>query len=197
MIEKTPSGINLQATTSSGPSIPANNILIHDNVIKDVGSASGFPAQGDRLFQFLGGLNQITVRHNTAILPTDESISAASHDGSQPVTDLVVTDNILGAGAFGWKGTGTRAGTATLDEFAPGATFRGNVIVGASAQSYPSDNSFPGSYSQVGFVDLADGVLQLDSNSPFRGAGTDGTDPGVSWEFLVNMIDGVRSPTPQ
>ena len=57
------------------------------------------------------------------------------------------------------------------------------VDVGTAAD-YPKDNFFPASVDAVGFVDSGRHRYALSPKSRYRGAATDGTDPGVNMEAL-------------
>ena len=88
-------------------------------------------------------------------------------------------NNITLHNEFGFFGSGEGSGTPALDAFFPGALFRGNVIVGGDRGRYPGGNEFPGRLSDVGLLGTRGPDAQLSASSPFRGKGTDGTDPGV------------------
>ena len=76
--------------------------------------------------------------------------------------------------------------------------FNGNVLVGApnvaDPKKWPAGNQFVANVSAVGFKD----AYALADDSPFKGAGTDGRDPGPDIPRLLAAIDGVEagvSPT--
>jgi len=57
-------------------------------------------------------------------------------------------------------------------------TFQKNVIVGGDAGEYPANNFFPATIAGVGFIDLSGANYALSAASPYKKAGTDGTDVG-------------------
>ena len=110
------------------------------------------------------------------------------HDGGTRVDNLVVTNNIMGRGNYGWFGSGAGEGNPALQKFASSWSFSGNAIYSAPQSAYPSGNRFPSSLSSVGFVNASGGNYRLSSGSPLIGTGTNGTDPGAN-------IDQVQSKT--
>jgi len=90
----------------------------------------------------------------------------------------------------GIAGTGTGVGNSTLTTFFPRAIVTRNVIVGGHARAYPSDNFFPVSLDQVGFVNRLGGDYRLAPTSRYRRAGTDGRDPGVDPDVLAKALEG-------
>jgi hypothetical protein len=94
----------------------------------------------------------------------------------------------------GVGGTGTKAGNETLTAFFPDASpnFRRNILIGAPLGDYPTDNFFPPSRDDVGFVDWMHGDYHLASGSMFKGRGTDGKDPGCDIDALTVATAGVE-----
>lgn len=112
--------------------------------------------------------------------------------------DFVFRNNLGVRAGYGIKGDGTGEGIAALNIFCPGWIFENNVIVGASPTLYPTNNSYPSTLTEVGFVDLNGGNYRLSSSSPYRNGGTDGKDIGVDFDALNAALGGapVDSPTP-
>ena len=54
------------------------------------------------------------------------------------------------------------------------------MLVGADSRSYPAGNSYPSTWQDVGFVNFAGGDYHLAAGSPYKGKGTNGTDPGAN-----------------
>jgi hypothetical protein len=96
----------------------------------------------------------------------------------------VFRNNIVRHNEYGIAGGGTSPGSAALARYFPGAVVVKNVFIGAKAADYPKDNFFPASVDAVGFVDTARHQYALSPKSRYRGAATDGTDPGVDIEAL-------------
>ena len=120
-------------------------------------------------------------------------------------------DEILGytdgGGIFrGVTGFEVGEGNPAINTYTETATrdIRANVFVECPSGSYPLDNSYPTSMALVGFKNLEGGVpaggatfgstntarlqYELDPSSTFKGAGTDGKDPGIDWdEWITEM----------
>ncbi len=74
----------------------------------------------------------------------------------------------------------TANGTATLNGYVGGDwDFRKNVIGNVSQYSHPADNFYPSSVKPE-FVNYGGGDFNLKSNSPYKGAATDGKDIGAN-----------------
>jgi hypothetical protein len=83
------------------------------------------------------------------------------------------------------KGGGTATGLDTLNTYFPGVLFARNVLVHGQASLYPPDNFFPPTMEDVGFVDLTGGNYRLAHDSPYRGAGLDGSDVGADIDVIA------------
>jgi hypothetical protein len=171
-------GINILGRDRTWPSGSGQTrrILIRNNLFEDIGGM---------LFQLLDQTADIVIDHNTAL----NSSNIANLD-SGPHTGFVFRNNIALHNQYGFAGTAKAPGNDSIESFLPGAVIRRNVLVGADAARYPGDNFFPASLSEVGFVDLPGGNFHLASTSPFRGAGTDGRDPGVDIDELAASLAG-------
>ena len=174
------SGFNVAGPdTEAGVSQPSRRILIKNNLIEDIdGKAWG----GDgKLFQIIGGAEYVTIDHNTGFA-TGNIMSTESTHGSN--VGLVFTNNIVAHNAYGVIGTGTGVGLPTLSRWWESYTFKKNVIVGGRARDYPPDNYFINSFSNVGFVDMANGDYQLSPYSLYRNAGADGKNIGCNFNSI-------------
>jgi hypothetical protein len=148
-----------------------NDIEIRNNLFLDV-SRANWGGTGQVLLT--NGGSGVVFDHNTVF--TDGS-SVVYADG-EAVSGFVFTNNIIPDNAYAIMGSGTAEGSGTLSKYYPGASFRRNVLVGGNAGSYPSDNFFPASVGDVGFVDAGGGNYRLSSSSPFHAMATDGSDIG-------------------
>jgi hypothetical protein len=92
-------------------------------------------------------------------------------------------------------GNGTGVGTPTLKAYTGGGVFSRNALIGASANSYPSDNFFPSNVNQVGFVDYGAGNFALGSSSAYKGAGTDSKDLGSGVATSASSAPSNAIPT--
>jgi hypothetical protein len=168
------SGFNIAGPDNeAGVSQPSRRILIRNNLIEDINSVAW---GGDgRLFQIINGAEYVTIDHNTGFA----NGNIMSTDSAQGLNvGLVFTNNIVAHNAYGVIGTGTAIGLPTLTSWWTNFVFEKNVIVGGQSSNYPSGNYFINSFSEVGFVDMANGDYRLSSSSPYRNAGTDGKDIG-------------------
>ncbi len=172
VLRRTAGGINILGRDRTWPSgsEQTRRIEIRNNLFEDI---SG------RLLQLLDETAEVVVAHNTAI----HSANIITADGG-PHTGFEFRDNIVFENEYGIAGSATAPGNDTIELFFPRAVFRRNVIVGGSGSSYPPDNFFPASIDDVGFIDARSGDYRLASSSPFRGAATDGGDPGVDFGEL-------------
>ncbi len=159
VVLNSPNGINICATQLGTGATPAANININNNLLYNIGTASG-----GTLFQVLGyggSLSNLSITNNTGILsataPT--SGSAVMFDGN-PTNGFTFNNNVLSNGDYGIIGTNYSSGNPTLAYYAPGGSYSGNVLIGGLASQY---SSYPGNYfpSSVSFVDPSTGNYNL------------------------------------
>ena len=81
-------------------------------------------------------------------------------------------------------------GGRALESFLP-AGFAQGAIAGADQGSYPSNNFFAATMSDVGFVDFAGGDYTLESSSPYAGAASDSRDLGADIPAVLAATAGV------
>lgn len=105
----------------------------------------------------------------------------------------------------------TASGTGTLNGYVGSDwDMRKNVIGNVSASTHPADNFYPASVKPE-FVDYAGGNFNLKSNSPYKGAATDGKDIGADmaalnsstapvtsgvWNFATTITNTIPAVTP-
>lgn len=162
-------------------------ITIENNLFDDVGGDWG----GGRLFQILNGAAAIHIEHNTAFQGGPLIVA----DG-EPTSGLIHRDNITMEGD-GVLGTGTGVGIDTLNTYFPDAVYTGNVQIGGNISLYPAGNHFPATVEEVGFEDWPGGDYRLADSSPYKGAASDGKDPGVDFNALeaatMGVLEGKRA----
>ena len=161
-----------------------HRVLIRNNLLVDV-SGTTWTGHGE-LFGLYGGPDEITIDHNTGF----EDGFVALADG-KPTTNLRFTNNITLRGRYGFVGSGTAEGSASLAKFAPGSLFSKNAIIGGDSSLYPAGNYFPASPRIVGFAEYGEGKYQLGMSSRYREAGTDGKDLGADIHAVEAVIAGV------
>lgn len=150
-------------------------------------------ALGTRAYLFLTAW-EVRMNHNTAL--TVSSVSAIM-DAQMRGPGFMYENGIAYEGEFGWFGSGSSTGTASLNLYLPGHIFRDSLQVGGSSGSYGSPVSgmqFPANQAAVGFTNAASGVWSLGASSTFKNDANDGTDPGVNWNdlqaHLAHTVDG-------
>ncbi|MBV8974971.1 MAG: hypothetical protein JOY74_07605 [Sinobacteraceae bacterium] len=174
------------------PTQLTERILIRDNVV----GVTGLNGADGRAFQFLAGGSDYTVDHNTIIYPaTFPPSSDLSMAQSTPkVSNLVFTNNLSTPNHWGFAGSGVGMGTPALNANFSDWTFSRNVMVDAPADAYPSGNFFPSGVAAVRFANFAAGNYGLAADSPYKGAGTDGTDIGANGASVVAVNSIVPDP---
>jgi len=193
-------GINILGRDNAGGlTLIVERVLIENNLIliQDIAS------EDHRIFQFINsttfsaaGPNNVTVRHNTGLIL---SIGAGGA-GASGISEMLgvkadqfdFRDNLLSNGGYGFTGTGTNAGTATLNAYYTNYTFTQNAIIGGSG-TYPANNFFPSNNTAVGFANFAGGNYALTSASPLHNAASDGTDIGANIAAIAAAISGASS----
>lgn len=183
-------GLNLAGTDSEKSSQRTRRVLFEHNVIE----VTRLKGADGRIMQFIGGPVDVTIRHNTGVILVAGGTTAVS-ENNPPADQFDFRDNILSNGDFGFLGTGTGPGNATLITYFTNYTFTKNAIIGGGpASSYPANNFFPSNSGAVGFVNFAGGDYRLASGSPFRNAATDGKDVGADIAALAAAISGAATP---
>jgi len=135
VIRNVGNGINLAANPSVNPAVPAARIDIYDNQVSNLGlfGADAIP------LQILGNVADVIVAHNTW---SNAGYMAVSFD-AYANQRLVMHSNIIPNGSYGIKGSGTSVGSGTLTQYAPGAVFAYDVLVGANCSQYPTTTMCP------------------------------------------------------
>jgi len=186
------SGINILGSDDIHPSQRVRRIEIRNNLFLDVGGSWG----KGRLFQLLDGTSDVVIHHNTAFQTGDVLFGGdgAAHTG------FAFDNNIALHNAYGITGSGAGPGVPALVRYFPGASVRGNVIVGGNASIYPADNFFPRTVDDVGFESYDAGRYGLTGRSRYARAGTDGRDPGADiatpGEAALGVTALPESPAP-
>ena len=178
VIRNSANGINMLGydNESGVPSQYAKRLLLQHNLLYGIGSN---PSNGDGIaFQILAGYQDVKIDHNTAI-QTGNIIMA----DVAPNPGFVFTNNISVHNRYGIVGGNYGVGKPAIGHYFPGADIRKNVIVmnvEDCSASYPSDNYFPSTLKNVGFVSLTDNAdLRLKESSEYHNRATDGSDIGA------------------
>jgi len=170
-------------------------VYVGNNLFDDINANTYGAGLGGRAVQILGNSSDVVVNHNTFLA----TASAITLDGD-PSPNFSFTNNITAHNDYGIIGSGYGIGLPSITQFLPNSTINGNLLVappaGITAANYPPGNLFPSSMTAVGFTSYNNGNggnYQLTSSSPFRGAATDGKDPGVDTPSLLAAVQGVSN----
>jgi hypothetical protein len=182
------SGFNLLGHDAL-PTQLTERILIRDNVV----GVTGLNGADGRAFQFLAGGSDYTIDHNTIIYPATPPLNSdlSMAQSTPKVSNFVFTNNLSTHSHWGFAGSDVGVGTPALDANFANWTFSRNVMIQAPAGAYPSGNFFPSGVAAVRFTNFGAGNYGLAADSPYKGAGTDGTDigaNGVTGAVAVNPI---------
>ncbi len=188
------SGFNIAGEDSSNTSLPTTNVVIHDNLMRDINGTAWGGADG-RLYQIVNGEASpvltppanITINHNTGI-STGSSWFFTGDNTTNPITGFVFENNIQAENLYGFFGSAVGTGKAALAAYYASPVFTNNVDMGGSASSYPSGNSFPAAWAAVQLTDYTNcnggtysvAACALRSTSRYHNAGTDGKDIGAN-----------------
>ncbi len=139
-------GINILAVDDIHSSGQAARITIRNNLFENIGGEWG----SGRLFQLLGGLQDLIIENNTA----SNSGSILMVEG--PVNQRVAfRSNTAIHNEYGFIGTGTGVGNATLKTYFSDLSFHDNFLIGGPPGNYPANNEFP--FSMEGPASRGDG----------------------------------------
>jgi len=181
-------GIAMYGWDDTFPSRLTHRILIKNNLFDDVSSARW--GGSGQLFQALKGIDDLVIDHNTGF--QDGSIGFA--DGGKH-TRFIYRNNLSTHSLYGVHGAATGTGLETLTTYFPDSVFERNVLVGGTAGLYPTNNFFPSSLDEVGFVDFARRNYRLSDLSPHKNRGTDGKDIGADLDAIDAALAGRKPRT--
>jgi hypothetical protein len=190
LIQHSGSGIDILGREAFAPSQPARRILIQNNVLRDI-SAEVWGGDG-RLFQLVspGPITRLKFDHNTA--PVAGNAFMTMGDEGLVSHTFFFSNNIIGRGDYGVKGSGASEGTDSLQTFTTNYSFRRNAVIGAPSEIYPTDNFFPATIEDVAFIDYGSFNWNLAASSPYNNVGTDNKDLGADTVTLNSLIKNVR-----
>jgi hypothetical protein len=136
VIRSVAAGFNILGRDDNEESQQTRRILIHNNLLSDVGGKWG---GNGRLFQLLDGTAGVAITNNTAERTTGGVVFGGDHD---PHTGFVFQNNVMPDNGAGFVGSGTGVGRQTIDRYFPGAVIKGNVLPGGNPDHYPLGNEF-------------------------------------------------------
>ncbi|HEY1965779.1 MAG TPA: hypothetical protein VGG59_12645, partial [Acidobacteriaceae bacterium] len=189
------SGFVIAGLDNIHPSAMTERVLIRNNLV----GVTGLNGADGRAFQFLAAGGDYTVDHNTVIntaLPpaTPASALALIEAKRSKINNFVFTNNLSTWTKWGFFGAGAGEGTPPLNKYFTNWTFSKNVLVDRPANQYPAGNFFPTGVAAVDFVNYAGGNYALAANSPYKNAGTDGTDIGANGAPAANLNAVLPNP---
>jgi hypothetical protein len=155
IVKNSPAALNLLGRDNLQTSQRARGLKITNNLFTNISGT----------FLTMSGYPDVTIASNTHV----QSGNIMTLHGD-PSPNFVYEKNVTirDSKGYGVKGDATGEGTIALSTFAPSATFRDNVIVGANASQYPAKNYYPASLTEVGFIDPSKGDFRLDPASRYH-----------------------------
>lgn len=178
IVRNVSNGINLRGMEAQDRATRMHRIRIVNNLLTEVGAYGG---EG-KAFQLLQGTESVTIDHNTVVgrvssLLFIDVMGGFRHEG------FAFTNNLGPHGDYGIFANGGALGTAALEQFCRRWSFAGNVIAGADANRYPSNNLYPATFGPDFFAGAARGDYRV-RHPRVKGRATDGRDPGCDFERL-------------
>jgi hypothetical protein len=168
-------GINVLGYDDNNVSRQTKTITFRNNVFDGI-DRTAWGGNGYFL-QMTNGPQDIVIDHNTVV--SGDSGGITQVEGS--VAGFAFTNNIATIGEYGIFASGRGVGNDAIRASLPGANVIGNVLVGASAGSYPPGNFFPtADQFHAQLMNFGDHDFRLKPGSPWANAATDRTNPGAN-----------------
>lgn len=179
------------------PCVPANHIAISN--ILAIGLNNPAVADGG-IAWLIGNTSYLYIEHCTGFMAN--GLSYYEMVNSSLISNHKFKNNLGGGGTYPIFVTApqTFAGHTSASEFAGNVTGFADAGYYAGTYSFPAGNSYPTSAGAVGAVGGASALtsvtatpsdLALAESSPFKRAGTDGTDPGCDVARVLAAVAGV------
>jgi hypothetical protein len=195
IVMNSPRGFNLQAVDGESDHHVAR-VRAEHNLFRNIGTFNGTGADG-WLMLLTHDLRDIAIRHNTMVHNvTGFGIALVMDYANGAARNVWIDDNVFtNPAGYAIFYSGTKVGTESMRAFAGSSwSFARNVVAGVSpefAPWHPTASWYPTTTAGIGFVDPASGDYRLAPRSPFKGRGTNGSDPGVDFNKLRQATDGV------
>jgi hypothetical protein len=186
--ESTREAMTLIDASNYGTVAPRKNFFVYNNLIKNVASFASFKVS-----------DNVQLYHNTVLntAPSSYSYHAAFTGIAAPTTNLIFRDNILAYSAYG---ANCSIPPGTLNTCWPKSVFKNNVLVNNGNTTAPNGGPLGSSIwgtasvlapihssiTSIGFADAEADNYKLTGRH--RNAATDGTDPGVDWDLLLESL---------
>ena len=184
-IRNTGSVFNISGMAGTGKVTTGERFLVTHNLAEGI-NVGPYTAEGVA-FQLLNGLTDAVITHNT-ILNQNATASGVVVDGA-PLQRLVMHSNVFQGGPYGVHGSGAGSGSGSLRQYAPGAVFRRNVIVGVDCSAYTGETRCPARMTDVGFVNALKGDFRAGLGA-LRNRGFEGGDIGADIDRIEAATRG-------
>ena len=193
-----------------GPAYLGTRWSIHDVVMDDINKNY---VGGGSLFEIVNGwpanpLNTVTINHITGFPDADSHLLLMGNKSDNPsMHGFVFTNNLVTTGRYPvWNSGGGKTSCAYSDTPVTSIatcftsyTFGNNALLNLPQQfppsAWPTGNLFAPDTKNAGFVQFNNGIdgnYELQSNSPYKNAGTDGKDLGADIAGLDAALAGVN-----
>jgi hypothetical protein len=161
------------------------NILGQDDYVQNAGQGRRLTFRNNLFIEVPGRLFQVTQNPQDVVIEKNTALSQDFIIVSENVTTgFVMRDNLFALGTYGIFGSGLGSGNNVLKTNFPGAIVSFNGFLGDTGGSgYPANNTLLN-------VDARVSNFRLQADSPFRGKGQNGADPGVDMNVLEAAIAG-------
>lgn len=163
IVKNAEQGFQLLGMDNLKPSGQSSGLLMRNNLITGI---------TNRFFT-INGYHNVTLDHNTHFQGGNIMILMGA-----PSNGFAYTNNVTNRLPYGIFGDGVGEGNAAIAKYIPAAKIAGNVIAGADARFYPTNNFFP---------------VNLDGLATFKG--TDGLTPGYSASLATPTPSATPSPS--
>ncbi|MDX2031926.1 MAG: hypothetical protein SF339_14720 [Blastocatellia bacterium] len=188
ILRKVAGGINILGLDDNNPSLQTSRVRIANNLLDEI-DGTRWSGAGIAI-QLVSRPKDITIENNT-VLHSGNILAV----GDQPTEGVIFRNNLCPHNEYGIKGDNRDSGNATITTYLPGSVIKKNVIAGAPAARYPTDNFYPATIDLVKFTDRNARNYRLTSASPYKNAGTDGRDVGCDFDALDAAINGATVVT--
>ena len=199
IVRNSPQALGISAApdqyTAAMVAVPAARFRFEHNLFENIGTYNG--TTNGNAMTLTNDLSDVTFSHNTVTFNYDEGLFVML-EAWGAARNIVFNNNLVGkARYYTIMHTGIKVGTESMNSFAGSQwSFARNVVVGVGADYvswHPQSSFYPSAMSEVGFSYGSNGDYRLSSASPYKGKGTDGTDPGVNFDELDRWTSGVAS----
>ncbi len=171
IVRGTGNAINIYGSEGKG----GRNLIIRNNIFDDVNAEKW---GGSGAFLKSTEWNGLIIENNTIIQSGSITIAYG-----EPVKDFIFRNNIVFRNEYGFFGDSIGEGKRAINKFFPRAVIEKNIIIGGDSSTYGTNNFYPASIRQIGFMDRKN--YTLSDGNPYKTKGVNGKQIGAS----LNMID--------